>query len=110
MSLQSIAVKVAVFGAVVAVFPVLAQQAEPHPTCNHCSATYVPKSELDGYNERAIAHNLVDQQVRLVDVGKLQVGIGSIYRGKLGHARKPGKYCGGSRGRARTSERGVLRD
>jgi mannose-6-phosphate isomerase-like protein (cupin superfamily) len=86
MSLQSIAVKLAVLGAVVAVFPVLAQQAEPHPTCNHCSATYVPKSELDGYNERAIANKLVDQQVRLVDVGKMQVGIGSIYRGKLGHA------------------------
>lgn len=86
MSLQSIAVKLALLGAVVAVFPLLAQQAEPHPTCNHCSATYVPKSELDGYNERAIAHNLVDQQVRLVDVGKMQVGIGSIYRGKLGHA------------------------
>jgi mannose-6-phosphate isomerase-like protein (cupin superfamily) len=86
MSLQRIAVKLALLGAVVAVFPALAQQAEPHPTCNHCSATYVPKSELDGYNERAIAHSLVDQQVRLVDVGKVQVGIGSIYRGKLGHA------------------------
>src|SRR5665213_1223404 len=87
MSLQSIAAKLAVLGAVVAVFPVLAQQTGPHPTCNHCSATYVPKSELDGYNERAIAHNLVDQQVRLVDVGKTQVGIGSIYRGKLGQAK-----------------------
>jgi len=86
MSFHSLAVKVAVLGAVVAVFPVLAQQAEPHPTCDHCSATYVPKSELDAYNERAIAHKLVDQQVRLVDIGKMQVGIGSIYRGKLGHA------------------------
>jgi mannose-6-phosphate isomerase-like protein (cupin superfamily) len=28
----------------------------------------------------------VDQQVRSVDVGKVQVGIGSIYRGKLGQA------------------------
>jgi mannose-6-phosphate isomerase-like protein (cupin superfamily) len=47
---------------------------------------YVPKSELDGYNQRAIEHKLVDQQVRSVDVGKVQVGIGSIYRGKLGQA------------------------
>jgi mannose-6-phosphate isomerase-like protein (cupin superfamily) len=48
---------------------------------------YVPKSELDGYNQRAIEHKLVDQQVRSVDVGKVQVGIGSIYRGKLGQAK-----------------------
>jgi mannose-6-phosphate isomerase-like protein (cupin superfamily) len=86
MSLQSVAAKVAVLSAVVAVFPLLAQEPEPKPTCNHCSATYIPKSELDGYNQRAIEHKLVDQQVRSVDVGKVQVGIGSIYRGKLGHA------------------------
>jgi mannose-6-phosphate isomerase-like protein (cupin superfamily) len=86
MSLQSVVVKVALLSAVVAVFPLLAQEPEPKPTCNHCSATYIPKSELDGYNQRAIEHKLVDQQVRSIDVGKVQVGIGSIYRGKLGHA------------------------
>ena len=62
----------------IAVFPALAQDVEPKPTCNHCSAVYIPKSELDGYNQRAIEHKLVDQQVRSVDVGKVQVGIGSI--------------------------------
>jgi mannose-6-phosphate isomerase-like protein (cupin superfamily) len=86
MKLKTIGLKFAVLGAVVAVFPVLAQQAEPKPTCNHCSAVYVPKSELDAYYQRAMEHNLVDQQVRSVDIGKVQVGIGSIYRGKLGHA------------------------
>jgi mannose-6-phosphate isomerase-like protein (cupin superfamily) len=86
MKIRNLAVKFLIVSGVLAAYPVLAQQAEPHPTCNHCSATYVPKSELDGYNERAIAHKLVDQQVRLVDVGKVQVGIGSIYRGKLGQA------------------------
>jgi mannose-6-phosphate isomerase-like protein (cupin superfamily) len=86
MSLQNVAVKVVVLSAVIAVFPLLAQETEPKPTCNHCSATYIPKSELDGYNQRAVEHKLVDQQVRSIDVGKVQVGIGSIYRGKLGHA------------------------
>jgi mannose-6-phosphate isomerase-like protein (cupin superfamily) len=86
MRIQSIAVKVLALSAVLAVFPVLAQDVEPKPTCNHCSAVYVPKSELDAYNQRAIEHKLVDQQVRSVDVGKVQVGIGSIYRGKLGQA------------------------
>ena len=86
MRIQKIALKVLVLGAVSAVFPVLAQDVQPKPTCNHCPATYIPKSELDGYNQRAIEHNLVDQQVRSVDVGKVQVGIGAIYRGKLGNA------------------------
>jgi mannose-6-phosphate isomerase-like protein (cupin superfamily) len=86
MRTTRIFLKVAVLGAMFGVFPVLAQQAEPHPTCNHCSAVYVPKSELDAYNQRAIEHKLVDQQVRSIDLGKVQVGIGSIYRGKLGQA------------------------
>src|ERR1700676_135462 len=86
MKIEKIAVKVVMLSVVIAVFPVLAQEVEPKPTCNHCSAVYVPKSELDGYNQRAIEHKLVDQQVRSVDVGKVQVGIGSIYRGKLGQA------------------------
>jgi mannose-6-phosphate isomerase-like protein (cupin superfamily) len=83
---QMIAVKILLVCAVSAVFPVLAQNVEPKPTCNHCSAVYIPKSELDAYNQRAIEHTLVDQQVRSVDIGKVQVGIGSIYRGKLGQA------------------------
>ena len=86
MRLPKTPLQIAVLSAVLAVFPVLAQQVEPHPTCNHCSATYVPKSELDAYNQRAIEHKLVDQQVRSIDVGKVQLGIGSIYRGKLGNA------------------------
>src|ERR1700676_2017072 len=86
MQIQKIVLKVLVLSAVIAVFPVLAQEVEPKPTCNHCSAVYVPKSELDRYSQRAIEHKLVDQQVRSVDIGKVQVGIGSIYRGKLGQA------------------------
>ena len=86
MRIRNFAIKVLIVSGVLAAYPVLAQQAEPHPTCDHCSAVYVPKSELDAYNQRAVEHKLVDQQVRLVDIGKMQVGIGSIYRGKLGHA------------------------
>jgi mannose-6-phosphate isomerase-like protein (cupin superfamily) len=86
MKYRRIANRVFLLGLAFAVFPVLAQEQEPHPTCNHCQAAYIPKSELDAYNQRAIEHKLVDQQVRSVDVGKVQVGIGSIYRGKLGQA------------------------
>ena len=62
-------------------FPLLAQ--EPNPTCHRCQATYIPKSELDAYTQRAIKNRIVDQQVRSVDAGKLQIGIGMVTRGKL---------------------------
>jgi mannose-6-phosphate isomerase-like protein (cupin superfamily) len=73
--------KIAVLTLAIAVFPLLAQ--EPHPTCDHCQATYIPKSEFDAYTERAIANHIIDQQVRSLDIGKVQVGIGIVTRGKL---------------------------
>jgi mannose-6-phosphate isomerase-like protein (cupin superfamily) len=81
MQTRTITLKILVLTVVIAVFPLLAQ--EPKPTCVHCSATYIPKSELDAYTERAIAHKIVDQQVRSVDLGKSQIGIGMVTRGKL---------------------------
>ena len=66
-------------GVVAAMFVLSAQP----PTCNRCSATYVGKGELDAYTKRAIENNLVDQQVRSVDLGKTQLGLGIVYRGKL---------------------------
>ena len=80
MKKQRTALTVLVLGVVV-VFPLLAQA--PKPTCNHCPATYIPKAELDAYIQRAIQNNIVDQQVRCVDAGKAQVGIGVVTRGKL---------------------------
>jgi len=53
------------------------------PTCKQCPATYIGTGELQAYVKRAIANNLVDQQVRSVDVGKTQLGIGIVHRGKL---------------------------
>ena len=66
----------------------LAQQ--PSPTCHHCQATYIPVSELDAYTAKAVKYSIIDQQVRSVDVGKSQVGVAMVTRGKLvaGAARK----------------------
>lgn len=61
--------------------PRLAQT--PHPTCDHCQATYIPKSELDAYFDQAKLHHIIDQQVRNVALGHMQVGIGTVYRSKL---------------------------
>jgi mannose-6-phosphate isomerase-like protein (cupin superfamily) len=81
MQLKTIMLKIMVLSILAAGFPLLAQ--EPKPTCNHCPATYIPKSELDAYTKRAIESKLIDQQVRSVDIGKAQVGIAMITRGKL---------------------------
>jgi mannose-6-phosphate isomerase-like protein (cupin superfamily) len=80
---QTISTKV-MLGAGLVVFGLLAQQGGgPKPTCHNCPATYIPKSELDAYTAKAIKYSLVDQQVRSVDIGKVQVGIGMVTRGKL---------------------------
>ena len=81
MQTKKIMLKIAVLGIFAAGFPLLAQ--EPKPTCNRCPATYIPKSELDAYTKRAIENKLVDQQVRSVDIGKAQIGIGMVTRGKM---------------------------
>jgi len=56
---------------------------DPQPTCNMCPGTYIPASEMDAYTKKAITESLVDQRVRAVDIGKSNIGIGLVYRGKL---------------------------
>jgi len=60
---------------------------DPQPTCNMCPGYYIPAAELQAYTAKAIAENLVDQQVRSIDIGKAHVAIGIEHRGKLD---KPG--------------------
>lgn len=55
----------------------------PTATCKGCPATYIANDELQAYQKRAIAKNLIDQQVRSVDIGKSGVAVGMVYRGKL---------------------------
>jgi mannose-6-phosphate isomerase-like protein (cupin superfamily) len=74
-------VRKAALGVVAAVFLLMAQ--EPKPTCTRCSSSYIPKNELDAYIRRAVADHIIDQQVRSVDLGKAQVGVGVVTRGKL---------------------------
>ena len=72
-----------IIAASLAVLTLVAQSGGPNPTCRHCSATYIPVSELDAYTAKAVKYQLIDQQVRSVDIGKVQVGIGMVTRGKL---------------------------
>jgi mannose-6-phosphate isomerase-like protein (cupin superfamily) len=60
-----------------------AQGNDPQPSCKMCPGTYVPVSEIEAYVKKAIAERRVDQQVRDVDIGKSNIGIGIVHRGKL---------------------------
>lgn len=60
-----------------------AQEREYQPSCTMCPGTYIPNTEIQAYVKRAVANRLVDQQVRQVDVGKSNVGIGLVHRTKL---------------------------
>lgn len=61
----------------------IAQQREYEPTCKMCPGTYIPNSEIQAYVKRAIANQLTDQQVRAVDIGKTNVGVAVVHRGKI---------------------------
>ena len=56
---------------------------DPQPTCAMCPGYYIPVSELQAYTKKAIDENLLDQQVRDIEIGKAHVGIGMVHRGKL---------------------------
>jgi mannose-6-phosphate isomerase-like protein (cupin superfamily) len=63
----------------VAALPVYGQE----PTCKGCPSTYISEAEIQSYVKRAIAGKIVDQQVRAVDIGKSNVAIGVVHRGRL---------------------------
>ena len=77
-------------GASVIVVALMAQgnNPNPKPTCTMCPGTYIPLSELDAYRQKAAKENLVDQQVRDIEIGKAHVGIGMVHRGKLAQPAK----------------------
>ena len=81
---------IGVLGAVVAVVALAAQANNPNPkpSCNMCPGTYIPLSELEAYRQKAVKENLVDQQVRDIEIGKAHVGIGMVHRGKLAQPAK----------------------
>ena len=71
-------------GFVLALLVVLSVQGqEPTPTCTMCPGTYIPNSEIQAYVKRAIANQLTDQQIRQVDIGKANVGVAVVYRGRI---------------------------
>jgi mannose-6-phosphate isomerase-like protein (cupin superfamily) len=57
---------------------------ESKPSCNRCPGTYISNQEVQDYLKRVPAGTgVADQQVRAVSVGKTNVDIGVVYRGKV---------------------------
>ena len=71
-----------ILGAVAVAVALSAQ--ETKPSCDRCSATYISNDEMQAYLKRvsAAANAVSDQQVRAVDIGKGNVDIAVVYRGK----------------------------
>jgi mannose-6-phosphate isomerase-like protein (cupin superfamily) len=67
----------------VAIPGLYAQEREYAPSCNMCPGTYIPKTEIDAYVKRGYANQLTDQQVRQVSLGKANVGVAVVTRGKI---------------------------
>jgi mannose-6-phosphate isomerase-like protein (cupin superfamily) len=70
-------------GLIVAGVVLFAQEREYAPTCTMCPGTYIPNTEIQAYVKRAIANQLTDQQIRQVDIGKANVGVAVVYRGRI---------------------------
>lgn len=52
-------------------------------SCRMCPSTYIPRSEMEEYEAVGRATNVIDQQMRALDIGKAQVEIALVHRGKL---------------------------
>lgn len=53
------------------------------PSCAMCPGTYISNAEIETYAARGKANQLVDQQIRQVDVGKANVGVAVVHRSRL---------------------------
>lgn len=65
--------------ALVTLFAQTALAQEFAPSCNQCSATYVPAEEIQEF----LRIDQVDQQVRSLDIGKVNAQVAIAHRGRL---------------------------
>jgi len=70
-----------IFVAITTLLPLSAQDAKP--TCKQCPGTYVSNDEIQAYLKRVEGTAVSDQQVRALDIGKTNVDVAVVYRGKL---------------------------
>jgi len=88
MAAKTLAIVAAASVVVVAAAQGRINPTDPQPTCRMCPGYYIPITELQSYTKKAIDENLLDQQVRDIEIGKAHVGIGMVHRKKLVAAAK----------------------
>ena len=71
--------------AVVVAFAIGRLSAQDNPaSCRMCPSTYIPAGEIAEFTEFGRTDlSLIDQQMRALDIGKSQVEIALVHRGKL---------------------------
>jgi len=52
-------------------------------SCRFCPSVFIPRSEIAEYEAIGRATNVIDQQMRSIDIGKAQVEIALVHRTKL---------------------------
>src|SRR5688572_21399588 len=52
-------------------------------SCRMCPSSYIPRNEIEEYVNIGRATAVIDQQMRSLDIGKAQVEIALVHRGKL---------------------------
>ncbi|HJR70573.1 MAG TPA: cupin domain-containing protein [Gammaproteobacteria bacterium] len=52
-------------------------------SCRFCPSTYIARGEIAEYEAIGRATNVIDQQMRALDIGKAQVEVALVHRGKL---------------------------
>jgi mannose-6-phosphate isomerase-like protein (cupin superfamily) len=82
--MRAIVAGAAVVAAVVVSFAIgrLSAQ-EGVASCRFCPSTYIPRSEIAEYEAIGRATNVIDQQMRALDIGKAQVEVALVHRTKL---------------------------
>ena len=80
------AVLLVVGGIFVTLVALPAQERDVEPSCTMCPGTYVSNTEVQAYVKRAIANELTDQQIRQVDIGKANIGVAVVHRGRLNNS------------------------
>jgi mannose-6-phosphate isomerase-like protein (cupin superfamily) len=82
--MRTIVAAVAVALAVVTAFAIgrLSAQ-EGAASCRMCPSTYIPRAEIEQYEAIGRATNVIDQQMRALDIGKAQVEVALVHRGRL---------------------------
>jgi mannose-6-phosphate isomerase-like protein (cupin superfamily) len=52
-------------------------------SCKSCDAVYIPAAEVSQYEAVGRAKNVIDQQMRSIDLGRAKVQVALVHRGKL---------------------------